>query len=56
MQNRPDANEQILFSINYRRAFSLERPTPVFNSNAVLDKSEPVYTRTGIFRFAYSFP
>jgi hypothetical protein len=27
VQNRPDANEQTLFSINYRRAFSLERPT-----------------------------
>jgi hypothetical protein len=43
----PTPNGQILFSINYRRAFSLERPTAVFNSNAVLDKSDAVKEQVG---------
>jgi putative transposase len=43
VQNRPDANEQILFSINYRRAFSLQRPTQ--SSTQTLS-----WTRVGILK------
>src|SRR4051794_3766985 len=39
-QDRPAANEQILLSIDYRRAFSLECLTRHSTQESVLDKSE----------------
>jgi hypothetical protein len=52
VQDQPATNERILLSINYRRAFSLNRFSGL-NSRAVLDKSEfvvqkprPVWART----------
>src|SRR4051795_12849565 len=39
-QDRPAANEQILLSINYRRAFSLDCLTRHSTQESVLDKSE----------------
>jgi hypothetical protein len=38
-QDRPAANEQILLSINYRRAFSLDCLTRHSTQESVLDKS-----------------
>jgi hypothetical protein len=39
VQDQPAANEQILLSINYRRAFSFPLPHPPLNSKVVLDRS-----------------